>query len=460
MTADLGRPADHNGSDRQPTPPEADIVTRIAEAKQQIQDGEVPGWIYNDPDVFRLEKERLFQRTWIYLAHESEVPDPGDFVVRNIVDDSILVVRGGDGGVRAFLNQCTHRGSQLCQFGEGSLRRFRCIYHGWTFNDTGELVAVPYDLEVYGGVDRPALGLRPVAQIAVRDGLVFACMDPGAPTFDEYLGEFAWYLDFLTKRSAAGLEVLGPPQRWVVNADWKIAAENLIGDSYHTPFSHRSIFDVGLLPFSTKDAAPGGAKTGLHVRVGYADLAMVQREGDAYMGYPPSVLETLSNQLAPDQKELLLRGAPGGGGTFMNRFHLFPNLSCLNVGAFVDGGRLDPYVSLRIWQPLGPGKMEIVSWLLVERDASREFKEASRRAYVVSFGSSGMLEQDDMENWTTISRVAVGVSGGQQRQMLRMGAHSPVDPIDDWIGPGDAYPTQYFDLPAQRFLERWADFLA
>jgi phenylpropionate dioxygenase-like ring-hydroxylating dioxygenase large terminal subunit len=318
---------------------------------------------------------------------------------------------------------------------------------------------VPYDRQIYGGIDRDELGLRPVPHFARHDELIFACMDPDAPSLDDYLGDFAWYLDFLTKRSVAGLEVFGPPQRWIVNADWKIAAENLIGDSYHTPSSHRSIFDIGLLPFSTKDAGPGGSKTGLHVQAGNADLALIQRQGTAYMGYPASVLETLAARLDPDQRKLLECGAPNGAGTFMNRFHLFPNLSCLNVGAFVDGERLDPYVSLRVWQPVGPARMEIISWLLVERDASLAFKEASRRAYVVSFGSSGMLEQDDMENWTTMSRVAAGAASRATRQFLRMGAHDPVAPLDDWPGPGYAYPTQYFDLPAQRFLERWMEYL-
>lgn len=438
---------------------EMTVAARLAQIGDHVANGSVPSWIYADDEIFRLEKQRLFARAWVYLAHETELPEPGDFVVRQIVDESILVVRGSDGEVRALINQCTHRGSQLCQFDEGNLRRFRCIYHGWTFNDQGALVAVPYDREVYGGVDRQALGLRQVAKTAVHDGFVFGCMDPDGVEFDEYLGDFAWYLDFMTKRSASGLEVLGPPQRWVVSADWKIAAENLIGDSYHTPFSHRSIFDVGLLPFSTKDAAPGGTKTGLHVRVGNADLAMVQRPADFYMGYPLSVLETLKRGLADDQRALLESGAPDGSGTFMNRFHLFPNFSCLNVGAFVADDRLDPYVSIRVWQPLGPGRMEILSWLLVERDAPIAFKEASRRAYVLSFGSSGMLEQDDMENWTTISRIAVAVGGGSMPQFLRMGAHDPVQPIADWGGPGDAYPTQYFDLPARRFLERWLEYL-
>ncbi len=439
---------------------DAGLADRLREAEHKIRDGFIPTWIYNDPDVYRLERERLFTRAWVYLAHESELPHDGSFVVREIADTSVLVIRGSDGEIRTFLNQCTHRGAELCQYDRGRLSRFRCNYHAWQFNDRGQLIAVPFDKEVYGGIDRAALGLIPLAQSAVRQGFVFGCMDPGVPGIDEYLGDFLWYLPYATRRSAAGLEVFGPPQRWVVDADWKIASENLIADSYHTPFAHRSIFDVGLVPFSPTDAAPGGSKTGLHIRAGAADLAMIERPAGTYMGYPPEMVDTLRSGLDDAQVRLLDHGSLSGNGTFMNRFHVFPNLSCLNVGGFVDDGRLDPYMSLRQWRPLGPGRMEIISYLLVEADAPREFKERSRRAYLVSFGSSGMAEQDDMENWRTICDAGRSVGGGRVDQYVRMNSHREADLVlADWAGPGTAYASQYFDLPVQGFLLRWLSYL-
>lgn len=436
-----------------------ELAVRLADAEEKISQGLVPTWIYNDPELFLLERERLFGRAWVYLAHESEVAEPGSYVVRRIVDASLLIMRGSDGAVRVFLNQCTHRGPELCPFDEGSGMRIRCNYHGWTFNDRGDLVGVPFDKEVYLGIDKDALGLRPIAQHAIRYGFIFGCLDEQAMSIDEYLGDFTFYLEMVTGRSRQGLEVYGAPQRWIVEADWKVAAENLIGDSYHTPFTHRSIFDVGLVPFSTADAAPGGAKTGLHIQVGNADVAMIQRPPGTYMGYPPEVLESLQEQLAPDQWALLDHGAPSGSGTFINRFHLFPNLSSLNVAAFAEEGRLDPYMSLRVWHPIGPGRMEIIAYLMVEADATKEAKDASRRAYLLSFGPSGMAEQDDMENWRMISAAAATNPLGATQQFVRMGAHHREHELHDWPGPGTAYGTQYFDLPAQTFLLRCLQYL-
>lgn len=177
------------------------------------------------------------------------------------------------------------------------------------------------------------------------------------------------------------------------------------------------------------------------------------------MGYPPEFLETLRGRLAADQRGLIDNGPTGEAGVFLNRWHVFPNLSCLNVAA-VNGEKLDPYCSIRLWQPKGPGVMEIYSWLLVEADAAQEFKDASRRAYILSFGPSGMLEQDDMENWRTISRTAVGTHSRNVGQYARMGEDMGIEPIADWPGPGTAYPTQFFDLPTITFLKRWAGWLA
>ncbi len=259
---------------------------RLAQAQRVLDDGLVPSSIYNDPLLFELEKERLFKRAWVFLAHETEIREPGDFVVRAIVDDSVLVIRADDGSVRAFLNHCRHRGSRLCQAEVGRAKTFTCIYHGWSYDRAGRLIGVPYDKAIYGGVDKAELGLFTVRTESC-EGFVFGCLDPDAPPLDEYLGDFRWYLELVTRRSAAGLEVVGVPQRWIVEADWKIASENLICDSYHTPFSHRSAFEVGLLPFAQADAKPGGSKTGLHIQVGNADVAMIFRPPDFYMGYPP-----------------------------------------------------------------------------------------------------------------------------------------------------------------------------
>jgi PAH dioxygenase large subunit len=433
-------------------------LQRLEEVTAVLEQGGVPNSIYNDPLLFELEKENLFKRAWVFLAHESELPNPGDFVVRPIVDDSILVVRGDDGEVRAFINACRHRGSRLCMAEVGRAKNFTCIYHGWTFDRNGNLAGVPFDKAVYGGIDRSQLGLVPVAKVEICEGFVFGCLDENAMPLDDFLGDFKFYLQLTTRRSAAGLEVLGVPQRWVVEADWKIPAENLIGDAYHTPFSHRSTFEVGLVPFSSNDAKPGGPKTGVHVQAGNGDAAMSWRPEGWYMGYPPEMFETLRGQVSPEQSQVFFDGIGKGDGVWLTRWHLFPHLSCLNVAAIQDG-RADPYCTLRVWQPKGPGVTEIFSWLLVEKDAPQELKERMRRAYILSFGPSGMLEQDDMENWRTISKTAQGEVARDVPQYVRMGEDVGLKPIAEWPGPGTAWPTQYFELPTMTFLKRWASWL-
>ena len=209
----------------------------------------IPAHVYSDPDVFELERERLFARAWVFLAHESEVPSPGDYVVRRIVDDSFIVVRDEAGVVRVHFNMCLHRGMQVCRAELGNASHFRCPYHGWSYRNDGRLAGLPFHQDAYGGDDglraRPSTTCCRPPRVDTIDGMVFASLAADGPSLREHLGDFAFYLGFYTRQSAAGLELRGP-QRWRVRANWKIGCENFVGDMYHTPHTHRSVVDIGL----------------------------------------------------------------------------------------------------------------------------------------------------------------------------------------------------------------------
>ncbi|WP_243095114.1 Rieske 2Fe-2S domain-containing protein, partial [Thermus thalpophilus] len=199
------------------------IVQELAEGLEQ---GLVPAGIFNDPEVFELEKERIFSRSWIFLAHASEIPAPGDYVLRYILNNAFIVVRGEDGRIRAFLDMCRHRGMRVCRAEMGNASHFRCPFHGWTYRNDGTLVGVPAEREAFGeGFQKSEWGLFPIPKLAEVDGLIFGNLDPGAPSLEEWLGDARWYLELVTRRSPAGLEVLGPPQRFVVNTDWACLAK-------------------------------------------------------------------------------------------------------------------------------------------------------------------------------------------------------------------------------------------
>ena len=213
-----------------------------------VRRGMIPAHIYNDRELFELEKERLFSRSWMFVAHESEIPHQGDYVVRRVLDDSFIVTRDDTGRVRAMFNMCLHRGMQVCRAEMGNASNFRCPYHGWTYRNDGRLTGLPFHREAYGGEEgfpRNDQTLLPAPHLAVYNGLIFVNMDAHAQPLAEFLGDFRFYLDFYTKQSTLGLQVRGP-QRWRIKANWKIGAENFAGDMYHTPHTHASIVDIGL----------------------------------------------------------------------------------------------------------------------------------------------------------------------------------------------------------------------
>src|SRR5262245_58297009 len=148
------------------------------------------------------------------------------------------------GRLRAFLNLCRHRGNRVCRADRGNTKLFTCSYHGWTYSTDGKLAIVPMT-EAFRNLDRDQWGLIPVAQLDSYKGLIFATFDPEAPSLVEYLGDMAWYLDIRLERREGGTEVSGP-HRWVVDANWKTAAENFGGDGYHIASTHGSARELGI----------------------------------------------------------------------------------------------------------------------------------------------------------------------------------------------------------------------
>lgn len=213
-----------------------------------VRTGMIPAHVYNDKQIFSLEKERLFSRAWLFVAHESEIPQPGDYVVRQVLQDSFIVARDSAGEIRVMFNMCLHRGMQVCRAEMGNASNFRCPYHGWSYRNDGRIIGLPFHQEAYGGdagFNKTGQTLLPAPSVASYNGLIFLSMDPDAKSLEDYLGDFRFYLDFYTKQGPNGLEVRGP-QRWRVKANWKIQPENFAGDMYHSPHTPTSVVEIGL----------------------------------------------------------------------------------------------------------------------------------------------------------------------------------------------------------------------
>lgn len=194
----------------------------------------IPASAYTDPDLFELEKARIFRRLPLMLAPSCELPEPGCYKAMDVVGVPVLLVRQRDGSVAAFLNMCSHRGNPLAQ-GVGRASRFTCGYHGWTFGADGSLlgIAAPQD---FGVVDKAALCLKhfPCAE---RAGLVFAILDQGSTlSIDEALCGYDRLLDHFGFRDWILFE-----QRTLPGPNWKTAYDGYL-DFYHLPVLHAATF--------------------------------------------------------------------------------------------------------------------------------------------------------------------------------------------------------------------------
>jgi phenylpropionate dioxygenase-like ring-hydroxylating dioxygenase large terminal subunit len=172
--------------------------------KHQTQ--EVMLRVYDDADLHDLEMQRIFAKSWLLLGHESEIPNPGDFVARRMGQDPVILSRYTDGTIHVSLNVCPHRGMRVCLPEVGNTPIFRCVYHGWTFRTDGQFVGAPVPSEqMHGNVfDTSQLGLKK-ARVTLYAGLVFATWNTDGPTLEEFLGDMKFYLDTIFARSDQGI---------------------------------------------------------------------------------------------------------------------------------------------------------------------------------------------------------------------------------------------------------------
>ena len=427
----------------------------LQDARRTLQEeGKLLAKVYNEPAIFELEAKKIFSKTWIFLAHETEIPWPGDYVLRRVINDSFIVTRDEDGQIHVLFNMCKHRGMQLCRSDAGNASHFRCPYHGYTFSNTGKLQGVPFEKEAYGpeGLDKDEYSMTAAPKMEIYKGLIFASLNPDVPPLEEYIGDMGWYLDFYLEKSPAGLEVIGAPQRWVMPADWKLAAENFIGDGYHTQSTHMSTIKAGIM----RVKSPAYLKEGVQITASKHGCLFMGFPPGNYFNYPQSIVDSMLENLNEEQVEVLKENS-----IMPLNATVFPNLSFLHSSMAIEAeGQSIPYFTLRVWQPIGAGKMEIWSWCLVEQDADEEFKKNSNRAFLTTFGASGTLEQDDAENWSGQTRVGAGEMAGQHYLNYSAGsAHVEPIPENEWPGPGTAYPKNYVDFAQRHFWQTYFDFL-
>jgi len=395
-------------------------------------DGHISPEIFVDEDIYRAELEKLFGRSWLFLAHDSMIPNANDFFSTYMGSDPVLVIRQADGGVKAFLNVCRHRGMKVCRAEDGNARTFMCTYHGWTYDSAGKLVNVPnHDDAYFGELKLEDNGLVEIAQVASYKGLIFGNFDSDAPPLNEYLGDLKYYIDGWVDHADGGIEVLPGVIKWTINANWKLAAEQFVGDTYHAPISHAS----SLLAFGPSFSGKDGAHVSM--REGHGENFLFQR----HTRFSDDPLADYN-----EERKRIARERVGNRADMVANFTAFPNFSGLPGSA-----------NIRVWHPKGPGRFEIWSFTVVDKNAPEEAKRAQKLSAGFTEGAAGVVETDDGENWGMIGGI---LQQGNQARKLKWNYEMGVGKSrthDEFPG---RYGDSFFGEEGQRgFYRRWLEFM-
>ncbi|QMU21991.1 aromatic ring-hydroxylating oxygenase subunit alpha [Gordonia rubripertincta] len=218
-----------------------------------IQHDRVHRTLYTDPGVFDEEMIKVFGgESWVYLAHESQVPETNSFHSARMGLRPVIVTRDRKGELHVIFNRCTHRAATICREEAGTAKSFQCPYHGWTFRNTGELVGAPWP-QAYGDFDKSRFGLTVAAKVQSYRGFIFATMNPDAPELEDFLGHARPWLDYWIDRSPTSeVVVRSAAYRMGYRGNWKLAYDNA-GDGYHPSFSHRSLLEMASRMGDSKD---------------------------------------------------------------------------------------------------------------------------------------------------------------------------------------------------------------
>jgi phenylpropionate dioxygenase-like ring-hydroxylating dioxygenase large terminal subunit len=409
--------------------------------------------IFVDASLYRDEAEKLFTRAWLFIGHESQIARPGDFFVSRMGEESVILCRDKDGKIHVFLNTCRHRGMKVCRYDQGNTALFTCPYHAWSYTTDGKLFGVPQFKTLYEGVlDKSQWSLIEVPRLANYKGTIWASWDPDAPSFADYLGAAKDHLDqVLDCRDGreGGSEVFGGVHKWVIPGNWKFAAENFLGDTYHN-ISHRSVDLVGIGPSAAagiKGRRDNELADAQHVWVSFPaghGVHSALKPPEA-----PYVEQFLDNKLVDDYFRHCYEERRRRLG---ERARLLPFTGTIFPNTSYHGRQPR---ALCVWHPHGPDHTEIWRFFLVDKDAPAEVKDLLRHYYMRYSGPAGMTEQDDMENWNYASAASRGPIARRHPYNYQQSLHA--SRTDDPV-PGTV-SLQITEQNARNYYRRWLSYL-
>ena len=359
--------------------------------------------VYSDPDIFELEIKLLFERTWQFCGHESQIPNPGDYWTFHIGRQPMVMVRASHGAIHVLYNRCPHRGVQVCgsRHGNGG-EALTCPYHSWRFHHDGTLESVPLETgyrDTRFDKNNAAFHMKKAARRGEYRGFVFANLDAGGPSLLDWLGEAKIAIDDMCDRSPVGKVVaVQPCNRVVQRSNWKFFMENQI-DAVHPSVTHKSTGQAAAEVERKIKRETGKQLLHYHYlsafttpfekwdqldTIGYPHGHVILT---GYMGLRPTDPDTLAHEAVLEKaygkqkkEEFLSRN--------IHHVLLYPSVSIQS-----------PLQQLRVLRPIAANRTLSEIWHFRLVGAPEEIYRRSLWYYNLVNSPATMVNADDLENW-------------------------------------------------------------
>ncbi len=414
--------------------------------------------VYLDADVFAVEQERIFRRAWLYVGHESQVPEAGDWMRCRLGPDEMILIRGDDGSLALLHNRCPHRGSRLVTAAAGRSRRLTCSYHAWSFTPDGRLAGLPLP-EGYGEDFRMNDGRRDIERpprVQSYRGFVFASHAADGPTLPAFLGSIAAALDNMVDRAPAGrVTQTGGALRMLYRGNWKLFMENAV-DLVHPGFVHASAVAAAR---ADSDAAAAGGVTGQVVQMQLAN-GLRPAEWDAlnvhaYAGGHVSMDSFYRQGVIGSQRDdpvfrryfAALESARGADRAreilSLDRFNnlVWPNLSVNSR-----------FQAIRVIEPLAVDLTRVTSYGFALEGAPEEMGRLALRFLTAAASPASLVAADDLDMFERCQRgLREGVSDWID---ISRGIARDRTSSAETLAPGTS------ELPLRAQLSAWRQWMA
>ncbi|BAI74265.1 benzoate 1,2-dioxygenase alpha subunit (plasmid) [Azospirillum sp. B510] len=347
--------------------------------------------IFTDPELFELEMTHIFEGNWIYLAHESQIPNRNDYFTTFIGRQPIVIARNKDNELNAFINTCSHRGAMLCRHKRGNKATYTCPFHGWTFNNSGKLLKVkdPDSAGYPESFNREGShNLTKVARFDSYRGFLFGSLNADVVPLVEHLGEAAKIIDMIVDQSPDGLEVLRGSSTYIYDGNWKLQTENG-ADGYHVTAVH---WNYAATTNHRKMAAAGDSVRAM-------DAGSWAKQGGGFYSFENGHLLLWTRWANPEDRPLYERrdelaaqfGAERADWMIGNSRNL-----CLYPNVYL----MDQFSSqIRTYRPLSVDKTEVTIYCIAPKNESAQARARRIRQYEDFFNASGMATPDDLEEF-------------------------------------------------------------